>query len=484
VGTGYSCEREGALDQHGFRIRRSVQRSISTPAVAAFLLAFAGFVIAALLQGGKPLYADAANYWALSETFVLRGHFSLLNFENTGLRGYALPFAYHLIRGAGDVFTSNDSRIVVTFNAALFSLVGAVLAPQLARIAWPELYWSVPRRLALSALILVFWRGYLSYPLSDFPALAAVLLALVAISSSKAPAWMLVAGVAAGLALNMRPAYLLLIPILVLLVAWDWFTQHQQSHTSYLRRASSIALLVVGFALVSLPQSLSEHQRFGSYSPIPGGSELVSLQYTQGLELQRYDTFVSETRGPERMLYADPHTRAIVAGLEGRQVTGTGEYAEIIAEHPLSMAGVFLRHAVNGLDQRYATPYVEHLEGRWNRLWRIAGFLVVFLALVRVLWPTARRRLGPANWRYPAALLLVSVTALPSAVETRFLLPVFLLCSTLVVAPGWVSPIGPAEQGLRRYLTPAAMLGFAALFYALAWKIASGATDNLRLGAA
>ncbi len=462
----------------------SLKRWATSPATVAFAIAIATFVVVALIQGQKPFYYDSETYWSLSETFTKDGHFSLLNFEN-GLRGYTLPLIYLVLRTVGGVITNNASLMVMALNAALFALIGAVLAPRLARIAWPDLQWSVPRRLVLCGLILILWRGYLAFPLSDFPALAAALLALVAISSFDSPGWMLVAGGSAGLALNIRPAYVLLVPILLLLAIWGWLERRDGTGGDRRGRLALCLTLFLGaLALVSLPQSLSEHDRVGSFNPIPGGSELVGLQYTEGLRLQRYDTFVGGTPEQARMAYLDPHTDDIVAGLDGGSVKDTFQYAEIVIEHPLTMAGVFLRHIVNGLDQRYTTPYVEHLQTRWNRVWRFAGFLVVFLALVRVIWPTARRNLEPARWRYPMALLLSSATSIASAVETRFMLPVFLLCATVVVAPGWTSPIGPADAGLRRYRTLAILTAAGVLFFAVVWTIVSGATDNLRLGAA
>jgi hypothetical protein len=471
-----------ATTPSGPRPRLSQLRPLH-PAAAAFLLAFAGFLIALLLQGQKTFYYDAAEYWRLSETFTSDGHFSLLNFENTGIRGYALPLVYHLVRGIAEPFTSDPQLIAIVFNAALCALLGSVLTPKLARIAWPESTWSVPRRLAICALILIFWRGYLSYPLSDFAALTAAMLALIAISVPTSPLAMLGAGLAAGLALNMRPAYILLVPLLLALVIWAWHRQRQQGgdRAAPWRRPLGIALFLLGATVVCVPQSLSQHDTFGGYSPIPGGSKLSSFQYTVGLELQSYGGYIGNDLMSPHMEYVDPHTESILAELPGETVSGSGEYAELILRHPLTMGGVFLRHVVNGLDQRYVTPYTEHLDYPGQRLLRFGGFLLAFLALLRVAWPRARRGLGVARWRYPAVLLLISASSLPSAMENRFLLPVFLLSCMLVTAPGWPSPRGPRGAGLARYRTLAVILLCAACFFALAAAIVSGASENLRL---
>ena len=448
------------------------------PAAVAFACLFAVGLLVALLEGHKPFYFDAGYYWELAGSYSQDGHFSLLNYEYTGLRGYALPLTYFVLRELGGVLDLVDSTKVMVFNAAVVALVGGVLGPRLAEIAWPG-RWSFARRLALGLLVLIFWRGYLSYPLSDFPALAAALIAVIAVSSPTSPAWMVAGGAAAALALNARPAYLLLIPLLVALLLWDWWRNRQAGPGSAPRRALCLALFALGLALVSVPQSIIAHDKQGSYSPIPGGNDLAGLQYTEGLRLQRYETFVGAA--PPRMDYLDPHTEGILAGLDNGAVADTSEYAEVVLSNPLTMAGVFLRHVVNGLDQRYTTPYIEELESPSHKLLRGAGFLLVFLALFRLCWPLGRRSLGPARWRFPAVLLAACATSLPSAIETRFLLPAFLLAALLVLAPGWPSPLGAAELGPRRYRTLALGLLAAVAYFAVVATIVSGATENLRL---
>lgn len=453
----------------------ALRRLAARPSTQAFLASFALALAVGLIQGQKPFFFDSGAYWSFSESFVNAGRFSLFNFGDP-IRGYALPLALFGVRNVGEAVGASPWVIVVTFNAALFSLIGAVLLPRVAAITWPRLSWGVLRRVALFCLILAFWRGYLSYPLSDFPALAAGLLAIVAVASPTSPGWMLVGGASAALALEIRPAYILFVLALPILILWSW--RLEEGALDWRRRALCLGLFVAAAAAVALPQSLVEHHRTAGYSPLPGGNRLTSIQYTAGLGLQRFDGFVGGELAP--MSYVDPHTEDLVDELGGT-VTSTGQYVEVVLRHPLTMAGVFARHAVNGLDQRYSTPYVEriHPPGQWA--WRLAGFLIVFLALVRVAWNRSRRNLGPAQWRYPAVFLLTSATSIASAVEQRFLLPVFVICATLVLAPGWVSPLREGK-GIRRYRDLAVIVIAGAILLVVAAKIVNGASDNLRLG--
>lgn len=465
------------------RVRAAVPAPLADrPALTSAIVVFAAALAIALLQGSKPFVYDARGYWLLSETFVRDGHFSLLNFDSP-LRGYLLPLTFHGITGIADLVDLKHSTMPKLFNSLVLSLLAAVLLPALAQLAWPERRWGFWRRLGLAAVLLVFWHGYLAYPLSDFPALAAVVLALIAVARVDAPGWMLLAGVAAAAAVNMRPAYLLTAPVLALLVAFAWWQQRGRPHASWPRRALCAGLALVGFAVVALPQSLSAHRHHETWSFVPGAAAgLSTLQFTEGMRMQRYDTYVGTQEPSPRMVYVDPTGERVLMQQEGGQVNNTRQYLRMIAERPALMSGVFFRHVVNGLDQRYPTPYVERIDTGGSRWLRIAGFLLVFLALLRVAWPTARRSLGPARWQFPAALLLCGATALASAVETRFLLPVVAVVYVIVLTPGWPNPLAlaRAQSGGRRLVLPLLLAGSLALFLAVVLGVAAGASDNLR----
>ena len=374
----------------------------------AFVAAFLAVLAVALIQGAKPFYYDSLNYWMLGETFTVHGSFSLL-ISSSPLRGYLLPLIDHGLQGIAVAFGWRASTSAKIFNVFVFALIGAVLAPQLAEISWPEKRWGMWRRLALVLFLVVFWSGFLNFPLSDFPALMMVLIALVAIARYPKPGWVLLAGLATGAAIDMRPADELLAPIVVALGVWRYIELRKDIHVR--RQALCLALLVTGFLAVSLPQSLSAHRYYDTWSFVPGtAAHLESLQLTAGLRVQRVGGYVGVGH-PPLMEYEDPAGAALLNEQTGHTITGLGQYFHLIVSHPLTMGGVFVRHLINGLDQRYSTPYVEHLDTGSHRWLRLAGFLLVFLALLRMVWPAARRGLGSARWRYPAALLLCCADA-------------------------------------------------------------------------
>jgi hypothetical protein len=460
---------------------RIVPRWWQRPAVAAFRVAFAGTLIVGLLQGARPFYGDSGEYWELTRTFTQSGHFSLLSFESS-IRGYGLPLVLYGVKAFGEGVHWGPSSVVVVFYSLLFALIGAVLAPRLAEVAWPERSWGYGRRLALTALLLVFWSGDLNYSLTDFPGLAMALLALVAISKPDSPGWMLTAGIASAMAIDLRPAYLPFAPILVVIVAWTWFEQRVTQHASLARRALCAGLLVAGFAVASLPQSLSAHRYYNTWSFIPGATlNLEQSKLSEGMVNQRIDAYETPQR-PGIITYADATGKRFLEQQPEAKINSLSQYLGLVVSNPTIMIPLFARRIVNGLDVRYSTVYVEHYDSGGHTWMRLAGFLIVFLALVRMLWPSARRGLGRARWRYPFALALCGLTSASTAIETRYMLPVYLLCYILVLAPGWPNPIGPAEDGLRRFRTPTVLAVACLVFMAVVWHVVSGVTGQVALG--
>jgi hypothetical protein len=447
--------------------------------VLAFGVALAGTVLVALLQGEKPFFTDSGVYWDLGPDFTVNGHFSLLNFSEGS---YALPLISHGLQVLASDFTLTSSRIVKLYNASLFAVIGAVLAPALARVVWPtQPSWGVGRRLLLTALLLVFWSGFLNFPLSDFPALTMALLTLVAVARVDSPGWMLVAGAALGVALNIREGYVVLGPVVVALVAWTWFEQRGTPHASRMRRVLCASLLVVGFVATTLPQSLVAHRYHNTWTFIPPLGEPAGKFYQSGMVVQAYDTYIVNGNPIGEMKYVYPAGRRLLERQPGGAITTTSQYVGLFVSHPLVMGGMLLLHVVNGLDPLYSTPYVENVHNAGRTWGRIAGYLLLFLALLRLLWPAARRLLGARRLRYLLALSLCSATTVPTLMERRFLLPVYLVVYVLALSGRWPNPLAQVGVGPRRFRTPAAIALAFVVYAALVWYISSDAINHLTI---
>lgn len=455
------------------------RRWVSSPALA-FVLAFAGtLAVALLLQGEKPFYNDSSHFWSVASSLVVNGNFSLLNFQD-GASGYSLAVINYALQSLAADFAWTSSFVVKLFAALTFASIGSLLAPAYVRTVWPtQPSWSVARRLVLTALLIVFWSGFLNFPLSDFPGLAMALLTLVAVARSDSPGWMFVAGAALAISLNMRAAYTPLVPVVGVLVAWTWFEQRGAAHASIGRRALCAGLLLVGFAIVSLPQSLSAHRYYGTWSFVPGAAQLnPGSVYSSGMPYQAIDTYVVGNGQSVAMVYDFPPGQRLLDEQKGATITTTAQYIGLLASHPLVTGDEIARRIINGLDPLYSTPYIENIHN-YGRVWgRIAGFLLLFIALLRLLWPAARRRLGPGRLRYLVALALCTVTTLSTGMERRYMLPIYLIVYALVLMPGWPNPIGEGG-GLRRYRTPAVILAALLAFTAVVWYVTNTAIDQI-----
>jgi hypothetical protein len=450
--------------------RSSWLRSVAV----AFCACFAGTLVVGLLQGARRFYADSEGYWVMSNLFVRNGHFSLLNFVN--LAGYAFPLILHVLRGFAEGLGMDESltqfSVTAVLNALLFALIGAVLGPRLAEVSWPDHRWGFLRRVALTALLIVFWSGDLNYAMTDFPGLAFACLALVAIARPTSPGWMILAGAASAVAINMRPAYLPFVPMLGVIATLAWFDRNPVHRASLTRRSVSAGVLVVAFVVVSLPQSLASHRYYHSWTFVPGTIPPTEVPFllTYGMAYQRVDSY-DGPQGPSALTYRDETGRAFLEQQPKTEIRGPIQYIGLVVAHPTVMIPLLARRLIDGLDARYSTIYVEHRDSDGHLWLRLAGFLLVFLALLRLLWPAARRSLGRGRWRYLVALPVCCLTSLTTAIATRYLLPIYLLCYILVLAPGWPSPIDRSKVGLRRLRTPA-MLAVAYLaFMAVIWHV-------------
>lgn len=445
-----------------------------------FAVAFLVAWLVGSLADPPPFIYDAGIYWSSADRFTVDGSWSLWNYDDS-LRGLAPALLFGAVRGIGGWLDLSPLGTVNIFNALLFAWIGTVLAPRVAQLAWSEARFGIVRRLLLVALLLVFWRGYLNFPLTDFPALACALVALIAVSRAPSLPWMLLSGLAVTFAINLRPAFLLLVPAIIGLAIWN--SRTALPRPGRVRQLLALGAVVLGLAALMVPQSVVSHRHHDTWSPIAGAAEnLTGFQLYTGLVLQRYETYLGPSDRSASMRYNDPHTEEMVAELNERGgLEGYGDYLQVVLDHPIGVAGVWLRHLVNGMDQRYVSTYVTELDSGGARPLRAFGFLITFAALLRLAWPAARRSLGKARWRYPLAVVLTCVTILPSAVETRFLLPLYLLTYLLLLAPGWPlrELIGQKTEGLRRFRLLAAIAVAFLVYAAVVLTIIEGASSNL-----
>jgi len=387
------------------------------------------------IWGDNRFYFDARRYWSLADRFQTEGHFSLLSYDNP-IRGYSLPLLNDFLKAISSWLDIGSVTIIEFFGALLAATLAVILLPRLAKALFSnaDTHWT--RILLLNALVFLFWRGHLNYPLSDFPAAVAAVAGLLGLLRRTAAGY-LVAGIGIGLATNIRPAYFPALVVALVAAAavplkpWRLPT-----------RSAFVGLILLGALIASAPQMLINHRHSGTWSPfVSGTSDLTHARLTGGLLIQRTETYVGPpTQYPRPLVnYLDPFGIKVRNAEHVSKITSDGQYLRIALRHPVFMTLSYALHTFNGFDVRYPTPYVKDLRDRPVFLPAV-DYTIIFLAIIRLVLSEARRRLGRIRWIGIVLLLSPTVVAISSALEPRYFLTVHLLMYMLVCfSPGWRS---------------------------------------------
>lgn len=309
--------------------------------------------------------------------------------------------AEHLVTGAG-------RYAVLAENALLVAVIGAVLLPGLAiALRGP----GGPARIWVCAALTWFVAArFAPYPLMDLPAATGFLTAAW-LALREGTWWSLgLAGVAAGVTLNLRPAYLLPLVALGGLVAvtglWPaaWFA--------------------AGVLAGSLPQVVFNLVRGSGLGLTPPGTAgLVGFQAGYASYIVRYDTVTSG--GPPQQFSCDPSMAAAVAG---HPVDSTAGLVAALARNLPGSALFLLEKVAAALAWSSPAPYsVPAGTDRYDLALPVTVIVVAGLVLAR-----------SAGLTVLAAGVAASL--MTSATETRFALPLVLLgiagCAAVRAGPG------------------------------------------------
>jgi len=230
------------------------------PEPTCFLLVAATWATYLLVAGDDRFYYDAASYWQLGELFGQNAHFSLLAYDHP-YRGYSLPLWNHGLDIVASVVEIGESTIVQLTGSLLVATLGVMVVPRLARALFSEAAVSWGRVLALNGRLFLFWRDHIGFPLSDFPALLAACVGVLGLLRATKAGY-LVAGLSFGLAVNLRPAYLL-----AAVGAVVFATLVSRGPWKSLAHIFAPAFVLTGALVVSLPQMAINHHHRGSWSP-------------------------------------------------------------------------------------------------------------------------------------------------------------------------------------------------------------------------
>jgi hypothetical protein len=411
-------------------VRRLRPLELQPATYAPFAVVFVAYVVYLRAFADPHFYWDGAAYWSLGGSFGGAGHFSLLDYDST-IRGYALPLFNRLLASIASSLGVGNVTIVQLFGALEVAVLGTLLIPALVRASWPAARVTPWRILLLNGLIFFFWRDYFGYPMSDFPAATLAIAGLYA-ATRRSPLGYALAGLALGLAWNVRQAYIAtLVVVLVIAGARAGFRRAPR------RLLRNVGLVLVGLLVASAPQMLiNHHHGFGWSLTVPDAKVIALINLSAGMQEQRYETYIGTAYPSPGVRYLDPSTQAILREDHIASFTSYTQYARVVERHPTEMVASWWRHIFNGLDVRFATPYIRDLNGA-SELFSLIVYSLIFVAGARLLIPSFRRQFGKVSWPEGLALAAGIVPAIPLGAETRYYIPVQLIVYALVLfAPG------------------------------------------------
>ena len=430
------------------RLRNWAQQN---PALAAPLLLLVVFGLYLPTSDHYRLYYDANNYWVFGQQYFKTGSFSWLSYTSS-MRGYLFSLLLAPFSVAGPHLGLEPIQLSRPLGALLAAFMFGMLGPALWRAA-SGLAVSLGRRLAFGLLGFVLWRDYFNFPLTDFPALAALAIALWALLSGGGMLRAVLAGLALGAAANMRPVFQAALPFVCLLSLLP--PAAASSVVPGRRYWGRLVGVATGLALVLAPQFYINLNNFGERTPwvlaykVGDPTNLFLQQLQWGLQYQKYETNVGYDYPRPQMFFLDAAGQQLFDATKLPLFTTQAQYLEIVAHHPVGVGMVWLRHLFNGLDLQYPTPYITRV---FVATWPLAWLnYTVLLGGCAVLLGALRRR--PRNWRVLlalAALLTPCLGALPVAMECRFLLPLHLVLSGALVFGCHPRRAWQAASGLRR----------------------------------
>ncbi|WP_146069537.1 hypothetical protein [Cryobacterium sp. Y11] len=384
---------------------RSISMALAGGRKSWLLAGLAAFLIA--LSGGRAeaFEWDAAVYWGGAGALVTGGDFFTAG--GMDVRGVLSSVPYAPAALLANLTDTGGRAFVLVENALLIAFMGAVIIPALLRRLVPV----TPAHIWLSAVLTaVLLAGFAPYPLMDLWAASFALGGLAILLNSRWW-WALMGGVSFGIAVNLRPAYLLAIASgYVIWACFNW------------RRAYWPA---VGAAVATVPQLILNllHHGVWSASPVLVGV-VTNIQLQFAAYVVRYDTVAFVGAKVPQQFYCSPG--AAEASLQSTPAS-VGELAlHFINNFPTSLA-LLAQKTGASLQWDTHTPYAAEPSQGISAMTVLVVLVSAagLLALVK-LWVERK-----AN-ALPIAVVLVFwlgslLTILGSTPEARFALPLLLI---------------------------------------------------------
>jgi len=391
----------------------------------AFAIVCAGYFAFLMTSADPVFHYDAGVYWGSVTSYSLNDY-------HLPYRGYSFPYLCFLMRQLAGWLHLDERVVFWSFSSLLMATLGTIIVPTLVKIAVPACKPRFWRLLAFNGLVFLFFRGHANYPLTDIPALCALLGALCLVKTS---VYGILPGLLLGLAVNFRPVYLIAgIPVSVLLL---WRLRHTWRNHSKSSVYAHCAGFVLGLCLVIGPQVYINHhiyQRTSLFRPadLVYGQDLYFFQLQVGFGLQKFETNVGTEYPDSQVIFGDPTGKSIAAS---QRISSYGDIVRLYAKYPVEFVTIYARHLFSGLDVKFPSVYIKNpYEKNWWLSLINYSIIFLFLSACRKLSQLRTDRMVLAA--VVAAPMLLTLAVIPVAVEVRFFMPLHLMMYAVVTLGG------------------------------------------------
>jgi hypothetical protein len=407
----------------------------------SFFTVFFFLLIYLFVKDVTEFYHDAKGYWEYGRTFVRNGEFHIANY-NYPMRGYLLPFICYIIQTIAQ-FLSVSEYIIFRVICAIFSAYSLTnIIPNFFSKLF-NLKFQYLSRVTFSILFIFFWDGLLLYPLSDFSVVLVVislnyLLELTKTKENEKGIFKLILnsllmGICLGGAYYIRPIYL---SVLILIFGFMMVYPIFEKDKNLKIRTLTLIFSMVGLLITTIPQIIINSNNFQTFSPTiqtqydnPSNRSLYLTQLDWGIYIQRYESNVGETYPGPQIFFMDDMGKKIIETEGISYIQSYQQYFKVVIKYPVDFICIYARHIFNGLDHVYSDIFIKDINQ--NRIFfSFLNYSIIFIALSSIVYQNKRNR--KIIWKFPeVALFLIFlstvVLSIPTAVETRFFLPVYII---------------------------------------------------------
>ncbi len=391
----------------------------------AFVVVCSTYLFWLINFGDKAFWYDAGAYWGSVKTYSLNDY-------GLSYRGYSFPYLCFLLRQFAAWLHLEPLLAFWVASSMLMATLGTVVVPSAVKATVPGCKWGFLKLLAFNALIFVFFRGYAKYPLSDVPAVTAL---LAAVWLTKTSPLGVLPGVLLGLVINIRPVYLVsAIPIGLLAAQRAMVFWRNDRKSAAFRYCGAF---FIGMCLVLGPQVYINHHNFHRRALLPP----TDLVYGQSLYLYQLQLGIGAQKLEGNVGVEYPDAQVQSNDLTGRSIAASqnaATYRDLVrlyAKYPAEFTAIYTRHLFNGLDVRFPTVYIKHpYAKRW--WYSILNYTIIFLFISACRNVSKLRVNRVAFGAAIAATMLPVIASIPTRVEVRYFLPLHILMYVVVTATG------------------------------------------------